>query len=428
MPPTVAAAGIGAVASIGGGLLGASAQKKAAKKALGAQQAASGAQIQFAADTYNKNAQRLDPYNLSGQYAMGVLNGLLYGNNGPQAAPEMTPEQLAKAKEDWATGALEAMRPEITKSESWSKINAGKTAEEKLQIALSLSPSSSTQYPLYASYVASNPKPGEPGYGGFGAGGMSPITSAAANNAFDTFRDSTNYKFRMAEGLKGVQTGMGALGAFDSGATRKALENYSGNMAMGELGNYMAILQQQISQGAQAGGALAGVSLGTLQATNAANQAAADAAGNAALIKGNSTANLYGNIAGALGGLASSFGSVLGNNGAWSGPKTTPGYGGALGGAYGANTINNWGLTGISDPTAKTNVTLLYREEDGLGWYRFAYKWAPHDMQIGVMADEVLKLRPAAFVPSLMMAPDGKRYDGVDYGLLGSKYREELAA
>lgn len=421
MPPTVAAAGIGAAASIGGALLGASAQKKAAKKALGAQQAASGAQIQFAADTYNNNAQRLDPYNLSGQYAMGVLNGLLYGNNGPQAAPEMTPEQLAKAKEDWATNALEAMRPEITKSESWSKINAGKTAEEKLQIALSLSPSSSTQYPLYASYVASHPKPGEPGYGGFGAGGMSPITSAAANNAFDTFRDSTNYKFRMAEGLKGVQTGMGALGAFDSGATRKALENYSGNMAMGELGNYMAILQQQISQGAQAGGALAGVSLGTLQATNAANQAAADAAGNAALIKGNSTANLYGNIAGALGGLASSFGSVLGAGGG-SGALSP------LAAGYGQNTIANWGMTGISDPTAKTNVTLLYREEDGLGWYRFAYKWAPHDMQIGVMADEVLKLRPAAFVPSLMMAPDGKRYDGVDYGLLGSKYREELAA
>lgn len=55
----------------------------------------------------------------------------------------------------------------------------------------------------------------------------------------------------------------------------------------------------------------------------------------------------------------------------------------------------------LSEPEAKTNIELLRRDEDGLGWYRFAYKRDPQTMLEGVMADEVEKLRPWALGPRL---------------------------
>jgi hypothetical protein len=55
----------------------------------------------------------------------------------------------------------------------------------------------------------------------------------------------------------------------------------------------------------------------------------------------------------------------------------------------------------LSEPEAKTNIKLLHREPDGLGWYEFAYKREPETMVQGVMADEVEKLRPQALGPRL---------------------------
>jgi hypothetical protein len=55
----------------------------------------------------------------------------------------------------------------------------------------------------------------------------------------------------------------------------------------------------------------------------------------------------------------------------------------------------------LSEPEAKTNIKLLRREPDGLGWYEFAYKREPDVMLQGVMADEVEKLRPHALGPRL---------------------------
>jgi hypothetical protein len=55
----------------------------------------------------------------------------------------------------------------------------------------------------------------------------------------------------------------------------------------------------------------------------------------------------------------------------------------------------------LSEPEAKTNIELLRREPDGLGWYKFAYKRDPGTMLEGVMADEVEKLRPHALGPRL---------------------------
>lgn len=74
-------------------------------------------------------------------------------------SPTATP---ASALSSWALGAIEAMRPKITKKEHWDKANAIADPVARLDYLLSISPPSSDQYPLYADYLKKNPKPGGP--------------------------------------------------------------------------------------------------------------------------------------------------------------------------------------------------------------------------------------------------------------------------
>jgi hypothetical protein len=55
----------------------------------------------------------------------------------------------------------------------------------------------------------------------------------------------------------------------------------------------------------------------------------------------------------------------------------------------------------FSDRRLKTNIKLLRRDDDGLGWYEFAYKRAPDVTLEGVMADEVAEKRPWALGPEV---------------------------
>lgn len=68
----------------------------------------------------------------------------------------------------------------------------------------------------------------------------------------------------------------------------------------------------------------------------------------------------------------------------------------------------------FSDRRLKTNIKLLRRDDDGLGWYSYAYKRCPEITMEGVMADEVKELRPAAHIPNYL----GTGFDGVNYAKL----------
>lgn len=72
-------------------------------------------------------------------------------------------------------------------------------------------------------------------------------------------------------------------------------------------------------------------------------------------------------------------------------------------------------IIGLSDRRVKENIVKLYEEPDGLGVYEYNYKW-DKTPRIGVMADEVAKLRPEALGPKL------NGYMTVDYGKLGGNY------
>lgn len=64
-----------------------------------------------------------------------------------------------------------------------------------------------------------------------------------------------------------------------------------------------------------------------------------------------------------------------------------------------------------SDRRLKRDIEKIGKLRDGLGVYRWVYAWG--EKATGVMADEVVKLRPWAFIPDI-----GGGYSGVDYGRL----------
>jgi hypothetical protein len=89
---------------------------------------------------------------------------------------------------------------------------------------------------------------------------------------------------------------------------------------------------------------------------------------------------------------------------------------------YSPNPI--WGAVGaglsaagaaFSDRRLKTNIELLHRDPDGLGWYAWNWKADPNGTKIkGVIADEVKTLRPQAYIANYR----GSGFDGVNYGAL----------
>lgn len=137
-------------------------------------------------------------------------------------------------------------------------------------------------------------------------GGAQPMTAQQAQeNAFERFRNSTGYQFRLSEGQDALNSGFAGSGLLQSGAALRALDDYRQGMAASEFGNYMGMLGGQQAVGAGAGSALAGVGqnfAGTVidsNNMNAQNQMAAQLSrqnpfGNALGVWGGSMQNVLG--------------------------------------------------------------------------------------------------------------------------------------
>lgn len=131
--------------------------------------------------------------------------------------------------------------------------------------------------------------------------------AAAASKAFDTFRNSTGYDWRLSQGMNALNSGYAGAGTLQSGAAIKGAIDYGQGMASQEFGNYLNALGNQQSIGLRAGSAAAGVggdvanSLGNIYMTNGANQAGA------AMNRASSLSN-------GVAGLANFAGSILAPN------------------------------------------------------------------------------------------------------------------
>lgn len=325
---TLAIAGIGAAAGIGGAILSGKAQKKAAGQAADAATGAAQMNTALARDIYGQNAARLDPFARGGMVAGNALQGLLgIGGNTPLGAGAPagggtwgtggalggmgTNPQTA-----WTEGALGAMLA-VTGPKRSAK--AAAIADPAARLRYLQSVAHPDERAAYQAYMQQNPMPtatatpapatGTPATG-TPAAGQTP--QQAATTAWDTFRNSTNYQWRFGEGNKALQMSALPGGGFDSGATRKALLEYGQNFAANELGTYMDRLAQQQQLGLGAASALAGVGQNFVGQVSANNNSAASAAANAALMQGQAKANMWGGIAGGIGQAIGALGSSYG--------------------------------------------------------------------------------------------------------------------
>ena len=171
------------------------------------------------------------------------------------------------------------------------------------------------------------------------------------SSGFDKFKQAIGFDAMAEEGSRGITGNAAARGLLRSGSTGKALQSYGQNLQNQFAGNYMDRLLGLSNLGLGAGGLIAG-------------------AGNVSNSKGK-------------GGGKSGLGNALG---------------------MGAGII-------ASDRRLKKNIKRLSEYDDGLGIYQYHYidGSGPH---IGVMADEVERLRPEALGPVI----DG--YMTVDYSKL----------
>jgi len=132
-----------------------------------------------------------------------------------------------------------------------------------------------------------------------------------AANAFNTYRGSDGYQFRVGQGVNALNTGYAAHGALDSGAAMKAIDTYGQGMASDEFGKYMGYLGDQQNVGLSGANALAGVNTNFANSTSSNNNNAAGAAGNAAISSANAInggMNNFAKIFGQQQGSASSYG------------------------------------------------------------------------------------------------------------------------
>ena len=295
---TLAAVTLGA-AVIGAGASAASAAStnKQIKKASNQTSADNAASRALQEKIYNSNKGILSPYAQRGDAAGSTINALL-GLGGSSAEPGSV---------DWAgyvNGNPDALA-------NWNQIQG-------------------TQADTFSDI-------GQFGQYHYGADGsrrdLSPYTAtaqttadqtAAAQNAFANYRNSTGYQFRLDEGMKGLNAINAARGSLDSGAAVKSALTYGQNIGSAEFGNYLGYLGNQQGVGLSAGSALAGVGSNYANAATNINSANSANAWNAAQAKTQNNNALVGN-------LSSSFGLAAGALSGFGGGSP---YGGNLGGIY----------------------------------------------------------------------------------------------
>jgi Flp pilus assembly protein TadG len=290
------AAGIGAAANIGTSYLAGQAQKKAAKKAADVARRQGAATSALAQANFNQNAALYNPYAASGMRAHNTLMDLILGPSaaaapgaggsalgayGPTAAPT-TEQKLANL--------MQNMNPKLR-----SKVlREGGTPEQQLATALRVA--SPMDRGLYDAYMRENqPSP-------YASPEAQNAPGSSALSAFDQFRNSTDYQWRLGEGQRGVNTAW--AGDFESPAAALAMERYSGHMANEELGNWMNQLAKQEGIGINAAGSLAGFGNDMTQMQAGAGQTAADAGANAYGVAGQAAANTYGAVGQGIGQVA----------------------------------------------------------------------------------------------------------------------------
>lgn len=306
---------VGGALSIGGALIGSNSQKKAAQTASDTSLAVAQQNNALAREIYGSNQAALSPFMQRGNAAGNQINALLgLGGTAPTATqPAYSPQPTATQPAYGAASGytpndsfvggfnLPAYADQMGRIEPGQFDNKGLYTNALAQAAQMQSGSTPQAYAPYqlwsgqqppqgvASNAANNPPP---------ANGQT--AQQAAENAFDIFRNSTGYQFRLGEGMNALNSGWAGAGTLQSGAAMRAAQEYGQNFASNEFGNYMGYLGQQQGVGLGGASALAGVGQNYAGMVSQNNNSAGTAAANAALVSGAN--NPFANVLGTLGG------------------------------------------------------------------------------------------------------------------------------
>lgn len=258
-----------AVLGAGASLIGGSKQAKASNQASQMTAADNAANRAFQQNIYNQNAAFLSPYQRTGAVANNAIMELLGYPQQSQQQPAAFGGYGQPAM--FGGGSAYGQVPQGYAADSWAPQGWGGL------------------------------------YGDVGMPGQIPgaVTTAApsARSAFDTYRGSTGYDFRVNEGVRALQAAFSRN--LESGGASKAAIRFGQGTASDEFARYMGYLTGQSQLGLSGASALAGVSQNFANNVVAGNQAATTAQANARLYAGNSAANMWNN-------LGSSFGLGLG--------------------------------------------------------------------------------------------------------------------
>jgi hypothetical protein len=233
------ATAIAAAATLGGAVLSGSNQNKAASKAADATQRAADASAAVLRENYDKSAQALAPWQSSGLSANNQLNALLglgggqqmagpsYGGGDPYASyVQQNPDLMAEFGRVGGQFGGDMGAYGQFHYNQFGQNEGRMLPSQQMQAAPT--------------------------------GGVS--SQDAARAAFDQFRNSTGYQFRLGEGMDAVNSGYAGAGTLKSGAAMKAINEYGQNFASNEFANYANLLNNQAGKGLTAASAQAGVS------------------------------------------------------------------------------------------------------------------------------------------------------------------------
>lgn len=298
MPPAIIAAGIGAAASIGGGIMSANAQKKATNKATDAALQTAQMNNALTEKVYAQNQANLSPYNARGNAAGNQINAMLGLSPAPLAAPSLPQPTGPIGNTGGAGGAVGSGYGGVVHSPAGSRAYPNvRQINEPANLSNFAAARASFANGQGGMPISSVNTPSAT------AGGPAP----AAANPWDPFKQylqGSDYAFQLGQGDKGLNQGYAANGMLESGAAMKALEKYHQDLQAGYRGEYMGLLSNQQGVGLSGASAIAGVGQNYVNNVSANNNSAGTAAANAALARGAANSNLYAGIGNSLGNLA----------------------------------------------------------------------------------------------------------------------------
>lgn len=293
MPPAIIGAGIAAVGTIGGAVIA----NKGANKAAQAQQQGNDAAIAAQERAYQQSAQALAPWQQSGLQANSLLQDALGFNAGqPAQQAQQLPTQVPNALAQF-------QGPNPDTSAYWFNAPRG----GNMAIGAIGNTFDESAYPIgglnnYAPMTT-------PGFGtGTPMGQPQQAQQPNARSAFDTFLDSTNFKWQLEQGNNAMNGAWAGAGTLQSGAAMKAFGDYNQNMARGAFQDWYGGVENIANRGFGAASAQSGVSQNVGNNTAALQSANARALSDLQIQKANA-------LGGAINGLGTIGANVLGGMG-----------------------------------------------------------------------------------------------------------------